>query len=238
MDLERVESLPSDTYDELIDYVTEKCKIDKAISVRGNDTNSFEPYIDTAKRVIRIDYPVLPENKELRRQAISDFDKFLRTVLAQVPSPAQTVLYTALGESVPNDSQSDRTPIFAEIFRHPSKMEEMEKNNHDLRVPREFNQHRPKFAKPEPAYVSLLDSQFISENYDLLRLILTSLGGFLVLQLVLARTKPTTVKKKQSKTKAEQIEPKSPRPSTISDTSTAQEDKAGKLKLSSSSDAL
>lgn len=228
LDFESVQLPSNDTFNELINYVNGECKIDKFISVEGNKTNGFEEYIDTAKRVIRIDYPILPEHPELRRKAISDFDKFLRTVLAQVPSPAQTIVYTAIepGNLVVDDS----IPIFPEIFRDSSMMQEIEKNDHDLRAPRDFNPPRPKFARAEAPYLSVFDSQFIAENYDLLKLIFTSLFGFLLLQFVIPRKETIKTRARpSSKPDKSPAELKQDKRLANSAGSTHNEDKPGKL---------
>lgn len=237
LDLGRIEVPSNDTFGELIDYTSEKCNIDKFISLDGNNTDSFEPYIDTATRVIRIDYPKLPEEKELRSQIIAKHDKFLRSVLAQIPSPAQTIVYTALepGEPVIYGAPVDNSPIFPEIFRDPSKLNEVEKNNHDLGIPPQFNKPRAKFQKTEPAYVSLFDSQFITENYDLLRLILSSLVGFLVLQLVFHKSKPAVERPEQSpRSSKKPTEPTNAKSPVVSASSSTVDNKAGKRSVESS----
>lgn len=195
LSFERIESPSNDTYDELMDFASERCKIEKFLTVDGNDTSSFEPYIDSAKRVVRIDYPMLPDGKRLRREAIARFDKSLRSILAQIPSPAQTVILSSIEPCMAPERTSGvpAKPIFPEILLDPSRRYEIEKNDRDLKVPRNFNEHRPRFAEPESRYISVFDSEFISNNYDLIRLITTSLIGFLLIQLFVfkSRTRPS-----------------------------------------------
>lgn len=191
LSFDRVATPSNATFNELIEHVSVQCKIDKFLQIYGEDIDDYQPYIDAAARVLRIDYPMLPEDQESRREAIIDFDKSLRTVLAQTPSPAHTVILTAVGPSeAPERSLAALTgPIFPEVLLDPAKKQEIEKNDHDLRVPRDFNEPRPKFAKPESRYITVFDSEFISKNYDLIRLIATSLIGFLLIQLFAFKTK-------------------------------------------------
>lgn len=185
INFETIDVPTNETFDGLISFVQNTCNAREIVSVRGNDADSFEAYVDAARRVIRIDYPMLPEDKELRREAIAAHDQFLRTILAQIPSPAQTVIYTGLQPASHSDSGSLNTAsIFPEIFGDPSRVQEVEKNDHDLKIPRNFNEHRPKFPKTNAEYISIFDTKFISDNFHLLHLIVTSLVGFLVLQLL------------------------------------------------------
>ncbi|QLQ80716.1 hypothetical protein HG537_0E00690 [Torulaspora globosa] len=142
---------------------------------------------------------MLPEDQDLRRQAIADFDKSLRTVLAQIPSPAHTVILTAVGPSQAPDTSltAPARPIFPEVLLDPAKRQEIEKNDHDLKIPPHFNEHRPKFSEPQTPYMTAFDSEFISKNYNLISLIVTSLIGFVVIQILIkptiqGKTKPTT----------------------------------------------
>lgn len=187
---ERVEVPLNETFDTLIEYVKDRCRIDKVIELRGNHSENFDPYIDVERRVIRIDYPILPEAKELRRKAINDYDKFLRMILAQIPSPAQTVIFTSLEPGKVSKHEA-MTPmqIFPELFLEPSRKLELEKNDHNMDIPPTFNEHRTKYPQMSSDYVSIFDSNFISDNYELIRLIITALIGFLILQVLLHKRK-------------------------------------------------
>lgn len=187
---EKVEVPQNETFDTLIEYVKDRCKIDKVIKLRGNSSENFDPYIDVERRVIRIDYPILPKAKEMRRKAINDYDKFLRMILAQIPSPAQTVIFTSLEPGkVSRHEAVTPIQIFPELFLEPSRKLELEKNDHNMNIPPTFNEHRTKYSQMSSDYVSIFDSKFISDNYDLIRLIITALIGFLILQVLLPKRK-------------------------------------------------
>ncbi|QLL33157.1 hypothetical protein HG536_0E00670 [Torulaspora globosa] len=191
---DRVDTPSNATFSELIEYVSDQCRIDRFLVIEGDAADGYEPYIDAAGRILRIDFLMLPEDQDLRRQAIIDFDKSLRTILAQIPSPAHTVILTAVGPSeAPERSLAvPARPIFPEVLLDPAKRQEIEKNDHDLKMPRHFNEPRPKFSEPQLRYMTAFDSEFISKNYDLIRLIVTSLIGFLLIQLLVkSRTEQT-----------------------------------------------
>lgn len=203
MSFDRVDTPSNATFSELIEYVSEQCGIDKFLVIQGDDSDDYEPYIDAARRILRIDFPMLPEDQDLRREAIIEFDKSLRTVLAQIPSPAHTVILTAIAPSEAPDRSVSRSPrpIFPELLRDPARRQEIERNDHDLKIPRQFNVHRPKFSEPQPRYMTAFDSEFISKNYNLIKLIVTSLIGFLLIQ-ILVKPKAPSPKPKPTQGKA------------------------------------
>lgn len=180
---ERVKPLPEETFDELIDQVRESCNIEEVITITGNDTSTFEPYIDVGKRAIRIDYPQLPENNNDRSAAISDYDRFLRQILAQIPSPELTIIYTSLGPYEFIESEEGylgSMNIYPEIFLDPSRSQEVERNDHSLDDPSVLNEHHPKFIGMSSEYVSIFDQEFIAENIGLLRMIITIFIAFII----------------------------------------------------------
>ncbi|CAR25718.1 hypothetical protein ZYGR_0A02850 [Zygosaccharomyces rouxii] len=199
---EQVELMPDDTFEQLTEYVQEICRIDKLLYVEGDNLESFQPYIDIEKRIIRIEYPPLPEDPELRGQAILTFDSNLKKMLAQVPSPAHRVIYTSLE---PNTDVLESTGrIFQHIFQDKDREIPIERNNHHLDIPPQFNDYKPKFEGMTGEYLSIFDADFIQENKQLLIAITTSLFGFLILQLVPSRS-PTTTGTTKDKNPAEDI---------------------------------
>ncbi|GAV51717.1 hypothetical protein ZYGR_0AF01880 [Zygosaccharomyces rouxii] len=209
---EQVELMPQDTFSQLTEYVQELCRIDKLLYVEGENIESFQPYIDIEKRVIRIDYPPLPEDPESRRKEIFKHDSNLRKILAQVPSPDHRVIYTSLDPDT--DVLESKGRIFPHIFQDKDREVPIERNNHHLNIPPLFNDYKPKWAGMTGEYLSLFDADFIQENKQLLVAIATSLFGFLILQLVLSSSSTTigTTKTKKS-TKDVKVADKSPQES-------------------------
>lgn len=182
---EKVDLLPQELYDDLSEFVKEYCDTAKVLRLRGNHTEDFQPFIDNEKRVIIIEYPRLPENTSERREAFRHYDRYLRTILAQIPSPEQKIIYTSLnpGTTLVHESIIP-IEIFPSIFDIKSRMGEVEKNNRVLDVPRlPFNDYTPRFSEPPSEYVSVFDSHLIEDNRVLLQLIFTILVGFVLLHL-------------------------------------------------------
>ncbi|GMC19540.1 unnamed protein product [Saccharomyces cerevisiae] len=179
---EKVDLLPQDLYYDLAEFVKEYCNVDQVLNLRGNNTEDFQPFIDSEKRVIIIEYPKLPEDTSERREAFCHYDKYLRTILAQIPSPEQNVIYTSLnpGTTLAHESIIP-IQIFPDIFDIKSRVGEVEQNNRVLDVPRlSFNDYTPRFSEPPSEYVSIFDSQLIENNRGLLQLIFTILVGLVV----------------------------------------------------------
>ncbi|GMC29253.1 unnamed protein product [Saccharomyces cerevisiae] len=179
---EKVDLLPQDLYYDLAEFVKEYCNVDQVLNLRGNNTEDFQPFIDSEKRVIIIEYPKLPEDTNERREAFCHYDKYLRTILAQIPSPEQNVIYTSLnpGTTLAHESIIP-IQIFPDIFDIKSRVGEVEQNNRVLDVPRlSFNDYTPRFSEPPSEYVSIFDSQLIENNRGLLQLIFTILVGLVV----------------------------------------------------------
>ncbi|KAJ1047693.1 Big1p [Saccharomyces cerevisiae] len=179
---EKVDLLPQDLYYDLAEFVKEYCNVDQVLNLRGNNTEDFQPFIDSEKRVIIIEYPKLPEDTNERKEAFRHYDKYLRTILAQIPSPEQNVIYTSLnpGTTLAHESIIP-IQIFPDIFDIKSRVGEVEQNNRVLDVPRlSFNDYTPRFSEPPSEYVSIFDSQLIENNRGLLQLIFTILVGLVV----------------------------------------------------------
>ncbi|CAI4053283.1 hypothetical protein SUVZ_15G2560 [Saccharomyces uvarum] len=203
---EKVELLSEDFYDDLADYLKEYCDAGQVLRLRGNHTEDFEPFIDSERRVVIIEYPMLPQDTDLRREAIGHYDKYLRFVLAQIPSPEQNIIYTSLnpGTALAHESIIP-IDIFPDIFDIKSGSGEVEQNNRVLDVPPlSFNDYSPRFSEPPSKYISIFDSELIQDNKVLLQLILTSLIGFVLFQLFAPKkrdvvgTKTNTKKKENS----------------------------------------
>lgn len=187
---EQVEALPDDTFEQLAEYIQERCRIDKVLNVQGVDLDTFEPYIDVDKRIIHIEFPPLPEDQDLRGQAISEADAALRKIMAQIPSPSRSVIYTSLQPDT--DVKISKGRIFPHIFQDKNRELLIERNNHILNIPPPVHNYKPKYMGMSGEYLSIFDEQFVQENKQLLVAIATGLLGFIILQLL---PKNRTIKK-------------------------------------------
>ena len=179
---ERVNLLPMNTFDNLVNYTMQHCGIEKHITLTTKETDEFQAYIDTDKRVISIDYSPMTYNEDERQEEIAAFDQYLRTILAQIPSPYISVIYTSLEpDLVPSYSNRKVVEIFPDIFQ--DIVEEKEVNDRLRMVPPPMNEYRPKFKGMSTERLTLFDAKFIRENNQLLRMILTTFVGYVILQL-------------------------------------------------------
>ena len=182
---EIVDSLTQDTFDKFFAQLQENCKIDNIIRIEGNKTEDYEPYLDTEKRIILIDFPELSTDRNLRFEAITSYDKFLRFIIAQIPSPSHSVFYTSLKPGkLSNIDSVIPVEIFDDIFNNKYHKGGMEKNNRIFEVPPTVNTHRPKFAGISSQYVTIFDSKFLEENEELLRIIITVFIGYILYEVI------------------------------------------------------
>lgn len=190
-------------FEPLIEFTQETCHVDKILNLIGNNTAQFEPYLDSTKRIIKIDFPPIDGMVDLqeRRETMAHFDKYLRTVIAQLPSPFHTIVLTSLTasnnngleNSLINSLNEDYTGIFNDIIE---EKRDMEKNHRLVDVPLVRNRYRPLHEGLHDEYVSIFDNNFIKENYQLLQIIMTTMGAFFVYQLVNRFTTNNDAKKK------------------------------------------
>ncbi|CCF58141.1 hypothetical protein KAFR_0D04940 [Kazachstania africana CBS 2517] len=187
---EKVSGLHQNTFQNLIDITSKECNIDRFMTLRGNNTDDFEPYIDTNKRIIVINYPPLPENDyDLRRKHIMDYDLYLRTILAQIPSPYQTVIYTSLERSlVPKEDVMNNIEVFPGLFEDLAEEEKNDRLKDEPPAP--LNKFRTLYPGMSTKYISIFDSGFLEQNGQLLKAIFTSLVGYIIYQTILYVREP------------------------------------------------
>lgn len=185
-------SLPShDIFESLINYAINTCRLDERIDISGNNTDSYEPYIDTSSRAIRLDFPPLPGENELtehgknRAETLKDYDVFIRYVLGHIPTPRQTIFYLSLDDVISRDrAELVESRIWPEIFQDVSRSEDIEKNNR-IKYEEPFSAtYRPKFDTSKYVYISALDSTFIESNRGLLRMITGSVLVYFCYQII------------------------------------------------------
>lgn len=187
----------------LSDFTSEEWEVQKHITIRGNQTSDFQPYIDTEPRIFRINFEPLPttalENGRSRAEAINDYDRFLGMILGQLPSPEYTlIIIPSSVHEVPSELGSEELEIFPELLQHPQMLVDYEKNNRILYDKPQFNQPRQKFSNQMEGYLTIFDPDFLEENYDILRAIVFAIIGFLLLQITLfwrERAKRTSARK-------------------------------------------
>ncbi|AET40246.1 Big1p Ecym_5503 [Eremothecium cymbalariae DBVPG len=207
---EKIEVNGEDHFEDFIKYIKNNCDVNREVRLSGLNPDKFQTYIDINKRAIRIDFPPLPAEDSLptilRDEAIKERDLFLRKVLAQIPSPRQTLIFTSL-KSLENKSTEEDTPsdIFPQIFNHESRDEEYERNSRTIDVKPYFPTPRPKFQLPDDSHISVFDPKFLEDNRNILRLIILAVIGSITLQVYSmvspsfrissSSSKPTTVNK-------------------------------------------
>lgn len=205
---EQVKSLPSDTYTELISYTKEKCQFEGHIRLSGNNSDDFSAYIDTGKRIIEMNYSLLPTELSARNKSISHFDKYLREILAQIPSPHHTIFITSLEPQLVPEKDRETMEILPELFKD---VKDVEKNNMKLNVAPLVHQYSPKFPVVDDVQVSIFDDDFLQNYKGLLSgIVVVSVGyiGWLVIQQLQQKpsrneAKPSHGDKKLSKNHTE-----------------------------------
>ncbi|KAH3900214.1 Big1p SCDLUD_003185 [Saccharomycodes ludwigii] len=176
-----------DIFEELIQFAIETCSIDQVFCIKGNDTDSYQPVYDIGTRIFRIDFPDLPYNDSiLRMKYIEDFDKFIKYVIAQLPTPYRTIIYTSsMDDNRKNPPNYEIVPIeiFSSIFDDPSRKIEYERNNKILEgVNSGFRKYEPKFKEKYDYSMyptTIFDKTYITENKELLQLIISTLACFI-----------------------------------------------------------
>ncbi|CAB4252019.1 similar to Saccharomyces cerevisiae YHR101C BIG1 Integral membrane protein of the endoplasmic reticulum, required for normal content of cell wall beta- 1,6-glucan [Maudiozyma barnettii] len=158
---EQVKNLPEDYYSDLTTYTKDTCKFEGYISLHGNNSDDFTTYLDSGKRIIEINYSPLPDDDVARLQSIIDFDLYFREILAQLPSPDQTIILTSLHPSLVPERDYKSMPIFPKLFED---LNEVEKNNMILDVAPLTNKFSPKFSGMEDVPPNVFDIQFYNEN--------------------------------------------------------------------------
>lgn len=191
---EQVKSLPSETYTDLISYTKNKCQFEGHIHLSGNNSDDFAAYIDTGKRVIEINYVPLPIEPSARNESISHFDKYLREILAQIPSPHHTIFLTSLEPQLVPEEDRETLEIFPELFKD---VRDVEKNNMKLNVAPIVHKYSPKFPVLDDVQVSIFDNDFIAANKGLLSSIIAVSFGCLVWLIVLQLQTPKSKKTKK-----------------------------------------
>lgn len=171
--------------DGLSSYALRKCG-GKYIEANGLD--EIDTYIDSHKRVIRINLPELPDEPEARREALELADLSLRKTLRKLPSPYHLVVYTSSTMGLLNVNDETRwatKTIFPDLSEDASRSVEFERNEHVMEVDRPFPSKRTKLLNLTAFQCShLLDHEVIYENEMLILGILAVTFVFLLLQLL------------------------------------------------------
>lgn len=122
-------------YDHLSEYIVQTCKA-QAIVVHSNE-EEVETYIDTRKRVIRIEADPIPGIQPARDEAVRNLDDLIRKILRKLPSPHYTILVSSSEVSsahpIPEialESTPEHFEIFYDIVNDPSRESEQERNNY------------------------------------------------------------------------------------------------------------
>ncbi|KAM9910145.1 hypothetical protein OXX69_004766 [Metschnikowia pulcherrima] len=115
----------------LEEYIVRTCK---AESVRAFGEEDVAQYIDTRKRVIRVETNALPDGPE-RDSALADVDDLIRKILRKAPSPHYTIIVTSDEVSpvhpVPEMAITDMPQLFElfhDVVNDPRREQELERN--------------------------------------------------------------------------------------------------------------
>lgn len=122
-------------YDHLTEYIVQTCKAE-AVTVYSS-ADEVEHYIDTRKRVIRLEADPIPSINPAKDQALRDVDDLIRKILRKLPSPHYTILITSsitlTVHPIPQialESTPEHFEIFDDIVNDPSRVNEQERNNY------------------------------------------------------------------------------------------------------------
>lgn len=186
---EKIE-LDRSVFDHLIDFTEQECQVEKILKLTGNDTAQFEPYLDTDKRIIEIDFPALDSmDDQTRSETIDHFDNYLKIVLSQIPSPHQSLILTSLEPSSQIHKSSSSLEQYDGFFNDiVERKQDVEKNNRLLDIPIIRHKYRPLRQELHSDYVSIFDNDFIQKNYTLLKLIATTTIIFIMYQLIFSQS--------------------------------------------------
>lgn len=116
-------------------YIVKTCKAE-AVNVFYSE-DEVAQYIDTRKRVVRVDMNPLPQNKEQRVEAIKQSDDLIRKILRKAPSPHYTIIILLSEVSpvhpIPQimlDESPEMFEIFYSLLHSPLREQEVERNNY------------------------------------------------------------------------------------------------------------
>ncbi|OBA19599.1 BIG1-domain-containing protein [Metschnikowia bicuspidata var. bicuspidata NRRL YB-4993] len=122
----------------LEEYIVRTCKAESVRSFHSDE--HVGEYIDTRKRVIRVEANALPGPGPERLAALADVDDLVRKILRKAPSPHYTLVVTsdevAPVHPVPElavAADPARFELFHDVVNDPRRAEERERNSHMYR---------------------------------------------------------------------------------------------------------
>lgn len=215
----RVEALPD--FDLLSESIQRRCN---AIEVKINGYDEVPTYIDTKTRVIRIQFPPLPEEDDERQRkvALMRADEALKRTLRKLPSPHFTVMYTNTEDKLLNKNDEKRwakLDVFADIVKDASRSQEFERNDNVKEEERYFPEKRVNLIDRKLYEGStFIDPELIYDNELLVLGVVLVVALLVVYQSILflkwivtslfagkSQSKQTTLKTKGSKDNKEAL---------------------------------
>lgn len=185
-----------DIYEELIAYTMDKCNIDDKIDIGGNVTDRYQPFVEARTRVLRVDFPPLPQQGQYvegigtRKDVLQANDEYLRYVMGTLPTPKHTVFYMSLEKSeVPDTETSLSYDIWPEIFTNPQRTVEIDRNDRVAKEMPKLVPYRPRIDTEDDKYLTVLDQEFIDNHYGIIVLIIGVTIAFILLQLGAVKVK-------------------------------------------------
>lgn len=122
-------------YKHLSEYIVRTCKAEAVVV--HTDEHEVEHYIDTRKRVIRMELAPIPNLQPSRDEAIRNVDDIIRKILRKLPSPHYTILITSSEplavHPIPEiavENMPEHFELFYDIVNDPTRASEKERNNY------------------------------------------------------------------------------------------------------------
>lgn len=195
-----------DIFEELIDFAMRTCKIQDKIYLPGDITDRYAPFVEARTRVVRVDFPPLPqkdqyiEDEGTRTDVLAANDEYFRYIVGTLPTPKHTVIYMSLEKSiVPTEEESLTYDIWPEVFADPQRKVEIDRNDRVSKEMPTLVPYRPRIEPGDEEYMSALSGEFLEEHYGIILLIVSLSLSFVLLQLgnvVVKKPKQVTEQKK------------------------------------------
>lgn len=178
--------------DYLENYIVRTCDAE-TINVDHEDEHEVNAYIDTRKRVIRVELDALPDD-DTRGYELRKHDELLRQILRKLPSPHYTIILTSdtptfshPAPKVAIEKNPDKYDIFSDIVNHPSRAVDVERNDRFRRpeiqdVPKKETLQRY-LRNRRRDEIHLFDNDIWQKNERLVATVVMMVASLFVLQL-------------------------------------------------------
>lgn len=166
-----------------VDYILKKCDAELIIP---NKNYGIKNYIDTKKKIIKIEFEKLPTDKKERDQNLKKLDEILYNIFRKLPTPKISIIMTSSmltsSHSIPVNrvkEMPNRYEIFNDILNHHNRIK-IAKNEHDF-----FPSNKTEWTGVKDTFqrhtrirknsrVSLFNLKLLNENKKTVIIIITS----------------------------------------------------------------